>query len=352
MKPQEYVIESTKLRRNKQFVKAEKLLEEAFSIYPDNPFIINNLILSYSFKNYNKAKKMFNYAIENDLEDLITCNIYLNILIRHNEYDACESLFKKIINDFKYEDLSITYSTMLNYYVEIKNVNKSLSFFEEIKSLELDSSYNYNLILKLYVKMNDYKKVEEFFNTMVNEDKTDSISYSSLLTSYYKTKEYGKGLRVIKDMPLKHKDNVILLHEIEFYRKLQEYTVALHLIERYLNKPNLRYDNMINANINKAFCLNSLNRRKEAGELFRELYGKVRERDSFYIRIVCGLVLSGGVKENEVSMFENKLNKFPKKGHLIKKTLDALGRMNHKKDGIRTMERSTTTQPHEKFNKQ
>lgn len=342
MLPQDYISKSNILRRNRKFREAEEILLEGIELYPDNIFIINNLILNYGKYKYDKAIEWFNYAMDKNIEDIVTCNTLLNIFAQLNRREMGEDLFQYIKNEFKYEDLSVTYSTMLNLYVNLKEREKSEKLFDEMEKLGMNSHITYNNMLKLYVKLNDYKKSESFFTETVKKGLANSYTYSTIIQMYYAYKEYQKGLELIQKVPYHFKDAIILTHEIEFNRRLRLYDNCLLLIDKVLEFKNLRPENRITVKINQAFCYKSLNQIDKAKEIFREVYRGIREDDPSYIRVVTGIVFCGDVKQSEVNKFTNDLMKADrqKKGrnHAVIEAIKILSKMNDK-DKIKRMER-------------
>lgn len=332
MKPQDYIFLSKNLRKDGKFKEAETVLLDGIENHPNNIFLINNLILTYGKYKYDKAIEWFNYAINNDIEDIITCNIMLNIFGQKKKREVGEELFRYIKSEFKHEDLSVTYSTMLNLYVYLNDREASEKLFHEMETLEMNNYITHNSMLKLYVKLHDYEKSESFFSETVKKGLANSHTYSTIIQVYYLLNEYKKGLELIQKVPYHFKDSVILTHEIEFNRRLKLYDNCLLLIDKVLEFKNLRPENRTTIKINQAFCFKSLNQMDKAKEIFRELYNGMRENDPSYIRVLTGIIFCGDTKQSEVIKFTQELMKADreKKGraHAVIEALKILSRMN------------------------
>lgn len=350
----EYVRKGKQLREEGKYREAELLLEEGFEKYPKDIYIINNLIQTYGKYKTNKAIELFNYAIDLDIDDIITSNIMLKIFAEKKDKENAEDIYNYILENFKSENLAITLSSMLTLYTNLRDKEKGDEIFELIKKKGYEDYYSYNNMLNFYVKLGEYKKAENFFNETIQKGHSNSRTYSTIINMYFNLKEYEKALNVIKKVPYHFKDVTILTHEIELNRRLRNYYECLNLIEDLLKYDNLKFSNRISIEINQAYCYKQLKDLEKAKKIFREVYNKINERDPSYIRVITGIIFCGDVKENEINKFSYELGKADRerkgRGHAVKEALRLLSRMDNK-DKIKKFERNIIVKKKKKFNK-
>lgn len=350
----EYVKKAKELRYGRKYREAELLLEEGFKKYPGDIYIINSLIQTYGKFKTNKALELFNYAIDLDIDDIVTSNIMLKIFSEKKDKENAEDIYNYILENFKTENLAITLSSMLTLYTNLRDKEKGEEIFKLIKEKGYGDYYSYNNMLNFYVKLGEYKKAENFFNETIQKGHSNSRTYSTIINMYFNTKEYEKALNIIKKVPYHFKDVPILVHEIELNRRLRNYYKCLNLIEDLLLCNNLKFSNKISIKINQAYCYKQLKDLDKAKKVFREVYSQIKEYDPSYIRVITGLVFCNEVRENEISKFTYDLMKADKerkgRGHAVKEALRLLSKMSNK-DKIKNIERNPIVNKKKKFNK-
>jgi len=267
-----FVTEITELKKKNQFKKAEVLLEEKLKEHPKNIFLINSLMEICLDTRFDRSVGLLNTAIKLGVADTITYSIMLNKFIEKEDFLNVDYFFKKCITNSK-EDTCIC-----------------------------------NNMLKFYLKSNDFENAGNVFTHLISTNKVSEITYSIILSNYYTNKMYLEGLRLISNIPSHIKKNYFLkTHEIEFNRKLKNYDLCLDLISNNLKDKNISHNDATTLQTIKAYCLKEMGHKQKAIELFRELLKNINEDNPSYVRIICGLIYCGDVKIHERALFNRIL---------------------------------------------
>lgn len=299
MRYKDVVSAACELKKQGKFNKAIKLLEEGFKKYNRNTYIINGLIELYEPYRFDQAKGLFNKAVNMGVAD------------------------------------TISYSLMIKHYIKENDLFNVRYLYGKSEMFNKSDNFTRADVLNFYLK-NDYLiEAKQLYNELNKKNKVDIVVHNIWLHHLYKEKRYSEGLDIIKTIPGEKRDVALSITEIEINRKLKNYDYSLDLISNLFMKEKFDEEKEILLRTIRGYCLKDKGEIEKAGTIFRNIFKRINEESSNYIRVLCGMIFCYNVKENEVEMFSNILMKAQKekKGneHEVSEALDLLNTKIYKK---------------------
>ncbi|KAJ6846428.1 pentatricopeptide repeat-containing protein-like, mitochondrial [Iris pallida] len=106
----------------------------------------------------------------------------LNLIYRVHGLEHVENYFNNIP---KQKKVYQTYGALLKCYAEEKSVEKAEALFEQMKQLEMLTSFSYNVLMRLYTDSGQHEKVGTLFQEMNNNGvRPDTFTDYTLLEAY------------------------------------------------------------------------------------------------------------------------------------------------------------------------
>lgn len=186
---------------DKKYKKAEGILKEAISFYPDiNEFYFDLAKIYQLLGQYLKAKNILEkIKLSSDLNDeaLIVLGIcYRNLCL----YDKAKKVLKKAIKLYP-QNLS-AYIALGEVYNDIGENEKALKMFNFANGIEnkdkINSSYYYLVKARTYWNEKSYLSAEKNFKKAIELNPNDSGLYVRLATFYIDLKKYEEAINVLK----------------------------------------------------------------------------------------------------------------------------------------------------------
>jgi len=165
-----YYSHGTEKLVQQDYTEALKNLIEADKLKPNDSKILNNLAMSYYFKDRaDKAIQLLNQSLEIDSKNSDARNNLASIYFQRGQLDLAEKEYKKILNNLLYKNNFRVYYNLGLIQKKKNNLNSAISYFEKASGVRIDyCASNYQLALT-YRELKNYKKSLEWFKQATRE---------------------------------------------------------------------------------------------------------------------------------------------------------------------------------------
>ncbi len=232
---------------------------------------------------------------------------------------------------------------LLKAHLEGGQLAAAESFYERMKNEEGEEveSKVYGIMLSYFLRTKKIEKAEECLNVLKERSVPLTAYYEQYLNYLYVTGKYEEILHLEEPMNLLDKYFYCGIRA-EALRKLKQYDAMLCYIEKLkkeLSPPRIEsyrmaYDDLIlTLDVVEAYTyLHMKGEQAKAISLFRQLYKKLSSDNPHYVRVLVGLVFSGGYLPNEKSKIRRLLKRAlkdplrsPQSKKDVQNALDLLG---------------------------
>lgn len=180
--------------------------------------------------------------------NFITYSTILKCYCKLEMDDLAKKMYYDIINDDSIVLDEIFFNTIADYFGKKKNINETLSIYEDMKSHKIiRSSVIFSIILKMYNDLGKYNEALEFYNEMNKYNfKSTIVTDTTILQMFIKQKRLDDALDFFKKMKVSndYKIDVVIYNFIingcSFNKKLEP---AIKLLLESLDEGFILYEN-------------------------------------------------------------------------------------------------------------
>ncbi|VVC03713.1 PPR repeat family protein [Candidatus Burarchaeum australiense] len=190
-------------------------------------------------------------------------NILLNLYCKEGRLEEATQVFFQSIENGTAN--SVTGNTMLGICQKSKNIENGLEIFYWMKAEGLANVISHKLILEALYAASHFKEMQDIVSTAPADIQADTR---------------------------------VMAYKIDAIRKLKSYELAIKEIDGLLSTPGLDRREREGVLISKAYCLVNVQQFGEAEGIFRQLL-KDNLTENHRVRVLCGLVFTHNVREDE-----------------------------------------------------
>lgn len=189
-----------------EFTRALQNFLEAYETIPDDPFLNNDLGLTYMAKErYDLAQTHFLRAIK-FRPDYIEAKNNLGVAyLKQKQWNLAISIFEEVSESLVYETPAIPLSNLGWAYFHKKEYEKSKTYFKKSLSYQPNFLVSLHGLASIYLETGYYYQAIEFLNFRIKRNPGAAILHADLARSYELVKDYKKAKKawevVVKLVP-------------------------------------------------------------------------------------------------------------------------------------------------------
>lgn len=214
--PKEVMEYSKKLLEAREYEKAEKIIVECLTKNPKNPYLLTQLIKTYTLMGrMDKAREVFDYAIKAHPKNETLYRVMINGYSRTNEIEKAREICNIAIENCNKK--SQIFEDMFMVYYYNGHIEEARQLCREAWEKKAITPKMYTLLAEHMEKIGDKDRAVKILEFAINNKEYDKIIITRLIKLYGEKGEIGKAEQIFYSEELGTKDQLIYAAMIDVY---------------------------------------------------------------------------------------------------------------------------------------